>query len=128
MPPHPMPRPAAGPAEAWELAETVARRIQPAAFDAQVRGLGTIVVRPAAVGWFVSARASHGLSRQQADQFRDFVVVRTYLLLTQGPRPELWELSDGGWLTHAPADLAEIDQADVDLGELVPDTVPTAWV
>jgi hypothetical protein len=58
---------------------------------------GMILGRQHATGWFISAQHDPDLSETDRADFAQFVMVRTYLLLKDGPRQDLWEPGDDGW-------------------------------
>ena len=87
------------------------------------RYLGRVTARPHPTGWFISARCRTDLSPQETAELREVVVLRTYLLLTRGPQPGVWErAADGSFVAHPGTRLEEMDPAG-----LIPDTVPAGW-
>lgn len=120
---NPLARPSSSamtPEAAWQLAEGI--QVTPADGD-YGHHLGAVTARPHPTGWFISARARPDLSDIESEQFRSFVVLRTYLLLTQGPQPQVWEPMDGGgWAAYPAEELVELEPT-----ELIPDTVPAGW-
>ena len=71
----------------WEVARSV--RVEPSdavwvAADADV-----LAIRHP-MGWFVRAQYRCGLAEGQVRDAAEFAMVRTYLLLTRGPQPDLW--------------------------------------
>lgn len=70
---------------------------------------GVVTADPHGSGWFVSARFDPALSTAEIEDFAQFVVVRTFLLLDRGPGESVWEATgDGGWRADCVA-------ADLDL-------------
>ena len=71
---------------------------------------GVLAAAPHATGWFIFARVDPNLAAADVDDFVEFVTVRSYLLLEQGPDSDLWERGiDGVWRTYCVA--AEFDVA-----------------
>ena len=110
----------------WEIASTVA--VQPLDEGAVVPSgvapgdqlVGVALAQRHPSGWFLAARHRRGLAAADVDQFRHFAAVRFYLLLTQGPRPDLWQQGETEGRFTSPLALAEADAE-------VPDSVPAAW-
>lgn len=85
--------------EHWELARSI--QITPTTETLPHGRHGVITIRQHAAGWFISARYPAELSDADRADFAQFVMVRTYLLLEQGPRPHLWEsVADGCWRSY----------------------------
>jgi hypothetical protein len=82
--------------EHWELARSI--QLTPATGPLPPDHVGAVTARSHPAGWFVSARYRPGLSAAELVDFAEFVQVRTYLLLEQGPQPATWD-HDGssGW-------------------------------
>jgi hypothetical protein len=76
------------------------------------------------MGWFIRAQYRRGLAEDQLRDVAEFVLVRTYLLLTHGPQPDLWEeeQSAGEALWHT---TLLLPQEVVGVG--LPDTLPFDW-
>lgn len=105
---------------AWAIAESV--QVTPVSSGLGCY-LGMAIARPHATGWFFSARSRRDLSDGERAQFNDFVALRVYLLLTQGPQAPVWEpIADGGYIAHPAEELLELEAT-----ELIPDTVPSGW-
>jgi hypothetical protein len=63
---------------------------------------GVVFARPHGTGWFLKAEHRSDLDADPLADFREFVVVRVYLLLTRG-------LAAGGWVASRPDGLWQVD-------------------
>ena len=84
--------------ERWALAGSI--QLTPAAEALDPELAGVITASPHPTGWFISARYRSGLSATDLRDFAEFVRVRTYLLLANGPVATTWE-QDGSGTFHA---------------------------
>lgn len=75
--------------ENWDLASSV--QLTPAAVELGPGELGVVIARTHPTGWFVSARYRPGLAVGDLEDFAEFVRVRVYLLLENGPTGSVWE-------------------------------------
>lgn len=92
----------------WTLARSIQISLTTEPLEPRCSGVVRAYAHP--TGWFVSARVAPGLAREHAADFREFVAVRVYLLLTEGPRAGRWERAGAGeWQAHCVA--AEQDLA-----------------
>jgi hypothetical protein len=83
----------------WELARSI--QITPAREPLPPSHQGVIVARRHPTGWFISARHAPELNDTERADFEQFVMVRAYLLLKEGPRPDLWKpADDGNWRAY----------------------------
>ena len=96
--------------EHWDLARSI--QVSPADQPLPPNSQGEIIVRRHPTGWFISARHAPDLDETDRADFEHFVMVRSYLLLKEGPRPDLWELADNGsWRTYCMPTHIDIDRA-----------------
>ncbi len=82
--------------ENWRLA----RGIRPVPVDHGVDPgyTGVVVAARHPTGWFIWAGFDANLRSEQIEDFTHFVLVRTYLLLENGPEPDAWiSDADGVW-------------------------------
>lgn len=73
-----------------------------AAADQPVEAM--IIGRRHPTGWFLHAQRRHSLAGDTLSSLRELVTVRCYLLLTDGPRPEIWQPvsgAEGVWRSAA---------------------------
>lgn len=84
--------------------------------------VGVVHARPHPAGWFFRAEHRPGLAADERAEFAEFVAVRVFLLLTEGPVVGTWAPGDGedDWVAVA-------ERAHLDLADLVPDVVPAHW-
>ena len=84
--------------------------------------IGVIIAQRHATGWFIHAKYRADAPAAEFEHFREFIAVRVYLLLTQGPQSATWSCgdNDGEWLASWIITQREI-------ADLMPDTVPTHW-
>ena len=76
----------------WTLANSV--QLTPAIADLGRGEHGVITARPHPTGWFVSARYQPDLAPADLADFAEFVRVRVYLLLENGPSDRVWQAAD----------------------------------
>jgi hypothetical protein len=105
---------------AWTTARSVP--ITSGQIDWDPDQLGVIVAQRHATGWFIHAKYRADAPAAELEQFKEFIAVRIYLLLTQGPQLGTWSRgeNDGDWL----ASWAITQRA---IADLMPDTVPAHW-
>jgi hypothetical protein len=94
--------------EAWEIADSI--QITPSR-DGGGRYPGTLTAQPHAAGWFIAARAREDLSDAESAALREFTRVATFVLLTEGPRPGVWDRVDEARFAAHP--VAEVNDFDV---------------
>jgi hypothetical protein len=84
--------------------------------------IGVIIAQRHATGWFLQATYRADAPDAEFEHFREFIAVRVYLLLTQGPRSPAWSRgeNDGRWVASWVITQCEI-------ADLMPDTVPAHW-
>jgi hypothetical protein len=70
---------------------------------------GLLIARPHPTGWFVWAVRRDDLTDEDLGYLRELVVVRTYLLLRQGPGATVWSPIPGHaeWRSPAPSLITE---------------------
>jgi hypothetical protein len=72
----------------WALARSVV--LTPSLEGIRTGCQGVIIAEPNPTGWFIAARFDPALTADQIEDFTQFVLVRTFLLLEHGPQPGLW--------------------------------------
>ncbi len=96
--------------EHWDLARSI--QVTPADHPLPPNCQGVITVRRHPTGWFISARHAPELTESDRADFEQFVMVRSYLLFKEGPRPHLWERADdGSWRTYCLPARVNLDRA-----------------
>ena len=94
--------------ENWALARSI--QITPSGEGLRHGCHGLVAATPHPTGWFISARVDPNLAEADVDDFVEFVTVRSYLLLEQGPDPRMGERGiDGVWRSYCVA--SEFDVA-----------------
>ena len=97
--------------EACEIAESI--QITPS-HDGCGRYLGTLIAQPHAAGWFIAARARDDLSDAESAGLREFTRAATLVLLTEGPRPGVWNRIDEACFAALPmAALADLEVTEL---------------
>jgi hypothetical protein len=92
--------------ENWALAGSI--RLTPTREGLQAGCQGVVVAERNPTGWFISARFDPNLPTDQIEDFAQFVVVRTYLLLEYGPQPRVWDPEGAGvWRANCQAVIAD---------------------
>jgi hypothetical protein len=93
--------------EAWEIADSI--QVTPSR-DGSGPYLGTLSAQPHAAGWFIAARAREDLSDAESVALREFTRAATFVLLTEGPRPGVWDrIDEACFAAHQMEELKDFD-------------------
>lgn len=97
--------------EAWEIADSI--QITPSR-DGSGPYLGTLTAQPHAAGWFIAARAREDLSDAESVALREFARAATFVLLTEGPRPGVWDqIDDARFAAHPREELKDFELSEL---------------
>lgn len=95
----------------WMLASSV--QLTPALTGLDEGQHGAVTARVHPTGWFISARYKPDLATVDLEDFAEFVRVRVYLLLENGPSDQVWQPAKDERAWRASCTPSSLDMPDV---------------